>query len=133
MLSNITGLRASGDDAIFRHPPRAHQGLAEASRKPSISRSRSSASSSRGGKQACVTPVGERSLTSAAWRLISRSRREASERERLLEATADSLRNVVSIRDFLVAVQVGAETAVGMLDKIETKLIEAMAAINEGR
>jgi len=30
-------------------------------------------------------------------------------------------------------VQVGAETAVGMLDKIETKLIEAMAAINEGR
>jgi len=56
-----------------------------------------------------------------------------SERERLLEATADSLRNVVSIRDFLIAVQVDTETAVGMLDKIEHKLIEAMAAINEGR
>jgi hypothetical protein len=54
-----------------------------------------------------------------------------NERERLLEATVDSLRNVVSIRDFLVAVEVGAETSVGMLDKIESKLIEAMAAINE--
>jgi hypothetical protein len=31
-----------------------------------------------------------------------------NEREKLLEATANSLRNVVSIRDFLVAVHAGA-------------------------
>jgi hypothetical protein len=48
----------------------------------------------------------------------------------MLNAAA-SLRSVVSIRDFLVAVQVGAETAVGMLDKIESRLLEAMEAINE--
>jgi len=54
-----------------------------------------------------------------------------TDREKTLQAVTDSLRNVVSIRDFLVAVQVGAETAVEMLDKIENKLIEAMEAINE--
>jgi hypothetical protein len=54
-----------------------------------------------------------------------------NDREKLLEATADSLRNVVSIRDFLLAVQVGSETAVGMLDKIEGKLLEVLEAINE--
>ncbi len=54
-----------------------------------------------------------------------------NDREKLLEATGDSLRNVVSIRDFLVAIHVGAETAVGMLDKIESKLLEAMEVINE--
>jgi hypothetical protein len=41
------------------------------------------------------------------------------------------LRNVVSVRDFLLAVQVGSETAVGMLDKIEGKLLEVLEAINE--
>jgi hypothetical protein len=44
---------------------------------------------------------------------------------------AARLRNVVSIRDFLLAVQVGSETAVGMLDKIEGKLLEVLEAINE--
>jgi hypothetical protein len=48
-----------------------------------------------------------------------------------LQAVTDSLRNVVSIRDFLIAVQVGAETAVGMLDQIENKLIEALEQLNE--
>jgi hypothetical protein len=54
-----------------------------------------------------------------------------TDREKLLEATTTSLHNIVSIRDFLLAVQVGAETAVGMLDKVENRLIEAMQAINE--
>jgi hypothetical protein len=53
------------------------------------------------------------------------------DREKMLNAAADSLRNIVSIRDFLLAVQVGAETAVGMLDKVETKLIEALEQLNE--
>ena len=54
-----------------------------------------------------------------------------NDRERMLNATTDSLRTVVSIRDFLTAVQVGAETAVGMLDGVEGKLLEAIKAINE--
>ena len=51
--------------------------------------------------------------------------------EQALRAARDSLRNVVSIRDFLLAVQVGSETAVVMLDKIEGKLLEVLEAINE--
>jgi hypothetical protein len=54
-----------------------------------------------------------------------------TEREKLLEATADSLRNVVSIRDFLIAVHTGAEIAIGMLDEIEGKILEAVKTINE--
>jgi hypothetical protein len=54
-----------------------------------------------------------------------------TDHEKMLNAAADSLRNVVSIRDFLVAVQVGSEIAVGMLNKIENRLIEAMQTINE--
>jgi hypothetical protein len=48
-----------------------------------------------------------------------------------LRAARDSLRNVVSIRDFLLAVQVGSETAVAMLDKVEGKLIEVLQTLNE--
>jgi hypothetical protein len=47
------------------------------------------------------------------------------DREKILQAAADSLRSVVSVRDFLVAVQVGAETAGAMLDGVEAKLLEA--------
>jgi hypothetical protein len=54
-----------------------------------------------------------------------------TDHEEALKAARDSLRNVVSIRDFLLAVQVGSETAVGMLDKIEGKLLEVLEAINE--
>jgi hypothetical protein len=53
------------------------------------------------------------------------------DREKILQAATDSLRSVVSIRDFLTAVQVGSETAVGMLDEVERKLLEAVRAINE--
>jgi hypothetical protein len=54
-----------------------------------------------------------------------------TDHEQALKAARDSLHNVVSIRDFLLAVQVGAETAVGMLDKVESRLLEAMEAINK--
>jgi hypothetical protein len=48
-----------------------------------------------------------------------------------LRAARDSLRNVVSIRDFLLAVQVGSETAVAMLDKVENKILEVLETLNE--
>ena len=54
-----------------------------------------------------------------------------NDHEKLIEAATHSLRSVVSIRDFLTAVQVGAETAIGMLDAVEVKLMEAVRAINE--
>jgi hypothetical protein len=44
-----------------------------------------------------------------------------TDHEQALRAARDSLRNVVSIRDFLLAVQVGSETAVAMLDKTERR------------
>jgi hypothetical protein len=53
------------------------------------------------------------------------------DREKILQAATDSLRSVVSIRDFLTACQVGCEVAVGMLDEVERKLLEAVRAINE--
>jgi hypothetical protein len=53
------------------------------------------------------------------------------DREKILQAAADSLRSVVSVRDFLVAVQVGAETAGAMLDGVEAKLLEATRLLNE--
>jgi hypothetical protein len=52
-----------------------------------------------------------------------------TDHEKLLEATTDSLHSVVSIRDYLIAAKTGAEIAVGMLDKIENRLIEALEAI----
>jgi hypothetical protein len=48
-----------------------------------------------------------------------------------LRAARDSLRNVVSIRDFLLAVQVGSETAVAILDKVESKILAVLEVINE--
>jgi hypothetical protein len=51
--------------------------------------------------------------------------------EHALRAAQDSLRNVVSIRDFLLAVQVGSETAVEMLDKVESKILEVLQTLNE--
>ena len=44
---------------------------------------------------------------------------------------AARLRNVVSIRDFLLAVQVGSETAVAILDKVESKILAVLEVINE--
>jgi hypothetical protein len=41
------------------------------------------------------------------------------------------LRNIVSIRDFVAAVQVGSQTAVDMLDKIESKILEVLETLNE--
>jgi hypothetical protein len=54
-----------------------------------------------------------------------------TDNEQALKAARDSLRNVVSIRDFLLAVQVGSETAVGMLDKVESKILEVLETLNE--
>jgi hypothetical protein len=54
-----------------------------------------------------------------------------TDHEQALRAARDSLHNVVSIRDFLLAVQVGSETAIGMLDKVEGKLLEVLQTLNE--
>ena len=54
-----------------------------------------------------------------------------SDHEQALKAARDSLRNVVSIRDFLLAVQVGSATAVDMLDKVESKILEVLDTLNE--
>jgi hypothetical protein len=54
-----------------------------------------------------------------------------TDHEQALRAARDSLRNVVSIRDFLLAVQVGSETAVSMLDKVESKILEVLETLNE--
>jgi len=48
-----------------------------------------------------------------------------------LSAIADSLRDIHSINDFLIAAKVGAETAIGMLDDVERKLLHGLKAINE--
>jgi hypothetical protein len=49
----------------------------------------------------------------------------------VLAATTDSLRDVHSLRDFLVAVQVGAQTAITMLDDLEAALIRILRVVNE--
>jgi hypothetical protein len=54
-----------------------------------------------------------------------------TDHEQALRAARHSLRNVVSIRDFLLAVQVGSETAVAMLDKVESKILEVLETLNE--
>jgi hypothetical protein len=53
-----------------------------------------------------------------------------TDHEQARRAARHSLRNVVSIRDFLLAVQVGSETAVAMLDKIESKSFEVLEVIS---
>ena len=70
-------------------------------------------------------------LPLAAQAVRSPTRRAAQVGGAVLAAAADSLREVHSIRDFLVAVQVGSQTAVGMLDEIEAALIKILRTVNE--
>jgi hypothetical protein len=49
----------------------------------------------------------------------------------MLRAARESLRDVTSIRDFLVAVQVGSQTAIDMLDTVENKILEVLQTLNE--
>jgi hypothetical protein len=49
----------------------------------------------------------------------------------VLAAATDSLREVHSIRDFIIAVQTGAQVATGMLDDIEAGLLRILKAVNE--
>jgi hypothetical protein len=53
--------------------------------------------------------------------------------EQTLNACRDSLHEVASIRDFVLAIKVGSTVAVDMLDKIENKLVEVLASLNEDR
>jgi hypothetical protein len=55
----------------------------------------------------------------------------STDHEEALRAARDSLRNVVSIRDFLLAVRVGSEVAIGMLDAVENKILEVLETLNE--
>jgi hypothetical protein len=48
-------------------------------------------------------------------------------------ATMNSLRNTVSVRDFVVAVEIGSKIAVEMLARVETKLIDARLNEDCGR
>jgi hypothetical protein len=48
--------------------------------------------------------------------------------EAALQAVRDSLRSVASVRDYLIAVGTGAEIATGMLDRAESRLLEALQA-----
>jgi hypothetical protein len=54
-----------------------------------------------------------------------------TDHEQALRAARDSLRNVVSIRDFLLASRSPAKTAVAMLDKVESKILEVLKTLNE--
>lgn len=49
----------------------------------------------------------------------------------VLAAAAASLRDVNSIRDYLIAVRVGSQTAIDMLDEIEAALIKVLRVVNE--
>jgi hypothetical protein len=55
-----------------------------------------------------------------------------TDHEQALRAARHSLRNVVSIRDFLLAVQVGSETAFAMLDKVESKILRGVGGNQRG-
>jgi uncharacterized protein (DUF1778 family) len=52
--------------------------------------------------------------------------------KRQILAAAASLRNVTSIRDFIVAVQSGAQVALDMLDQMENSLVEVLEKIEDG-
>jgi hypothetical protein len=54
------------------------------------------------------------------------------DKRQILAAAAASLRNVTSIRDFIVAVQSGAQVAVDMLDQMENSLVEVLEKIEDG-
>jgi hypothetical protein len=47
-----------------------------------------------------------------------------------LEAISASLRDVVSLRDFIAAVEVGAATAHQMLNDVEHRLLEILQAVD---
>jgi hypothetical protein len=49
----------------------------------------------------------------------------------VLAAATDSLRDIHSLRDFLVAVQVGSQTAITMLDGMERALLTILKTVNE--
>jgi hypothetical protein len=48
----------------------------------------------------------------------------------ILGAAADSLRDVHSLRDFLSAVHVGSQTAIGMLDDVERSLMRILRTVD---
>jgi hypothetical protein len=58
-------------------------------------------------------------------------RRPMTNREKMLQAVTDSLRNTISIRDFIVAVEAGARIATEMLDRCESRLIDALQELDE--
>ena len=49
----------------------------------------------------------------------------------VLATTTDSLRDVHSLRDFIIAVEVGAKTATAMLDDIERSLMRILRSVNQ--
>jgi hypothetical protein len=48
-----------------------------------------------------------------------------------LAAATDSLRDIHSIRDFIIAAGTGAKIATGMLDDIEKALLRILRTVNE--
>jgi hypothetical protein len=54
-----------------------------------------------------------------------------TDREKVLGAVTESLRTVTSVRDFLVAVQVGSKVADEMLDAAERDLLDALVGLNK--
>jgi hypothetical protein len=49
----------------------------------------------------------------------------------ILDAATDSLKDIHSLRDFVIAVEVGAKTAIGMLDDVEAALMRILATVHE--
>jgi hypothetical protein len=49
----------------------------------------------------------------------------------ILAAATDSVRDVHSLRDFIIAVKTGSEVAVAMLDDVEKALIKILRTVNE--
>jgi hypothetical protein len=52
---------------------------------------------------------------------------------RVLEAVTQSLREIISLRDYLAAVEVGSKVAHDMLDCVEAKLLEIIDSVGEGK
>jgi hypothetical protein len=53
------------------------------------------------------------------------------ESRQILAAATDSLRDIHSIRDFIIAAGTGAKIATGMLDDIEKALLRILRTVNE--
>ena len=49
----------------------------------------------------------------------------------ILASATDSLRDVHSLRDFVIAIKVGADVAAVMMDDIEKRLLEILRRVNE--